>query len=294
VRELAAALLCLLATFPAAAATRTTPPNRCADDAGWNEPAAPRHVYGNTWYVGTCGISALLVTSKAGHVLIDAGTEEAAPQVEANIRRLGFRVEDVRAIVGSHAHGDHAGGIAQLQRASGAIVRARAAGASVLSTGRTDRSDPQFAVLQPFPAVERVDTVDDGGHVRVGPIDLVAHATPGHTPGGTSWTWRECEHGRCVGMAYVDSLTAIADDVYRYSDDASHPGALAAFHASLATVAALPCDVLVTPHPSASDLWARVAPVSSKPLVDAGACRAYAASAKLRLQDRLATEAAAK
>ncbi|WP_162301482.1 subclass B3 metallo-beta-lactamase [Cognatilysobacter segetis] len=286
-------LLVLFASSVAPALSTAAPPrpNRCAEDAGWNDPAVPRRVYGNTWYVGTCGITALLLTSPKGHVLVDAGTTEAAPQVEANIRRLGFRVEDIRAIVGSHAHADHAGGLARLQRASGAPVYALPDAAPVLTTGRAGRSDPQFGVLEPFPAVARVTPINAGGHVRVAQHDLTAHATPGHTPGGASWTWRECESDRCVDIAYVDSLTAIADDTYRYSDDASHPGALAAFRATLAAVAALPCDVLVTPHPSASGLWARLPPGRTAPLVDAGACRAYADTARLRLDDRLAKEA---
>lgn len=288
---LVAALLGLSVLGTAHAAPSSAPP-RCADDADWNDPAAPRHVYGNTWYVGTCGITALLVAGPSGHVLIDAGTEQAAPLVEANIRALGFRVEDIRAIVGSHAHGDHAGGLARLQRASGATVYAREAAASVLASGHADRTDPQFLKLDPFPPVAHVSTVADGEHVRVGAIDLTAHATPGHTAGGTSWTWRECEAGRCVDMAYVDSLTPVSDDVYRYSDDAAHPGVLAAFRKTLADVAALPCDVLITPHPSASDLWSRLGPAATKPLASANGCRAYAAAATLRLEERLAKEAA--
>jgi metallo-beta-lactamase class B len=292
VRALAVTLLLLAAALPAAAVTAPAHPARCRDDAGWDDPAVPRRVYGNTWYVGTCGISALLVTSAAGHVLLDAGTETAAPLVEANIRRLGFRVEDICVIVNSHAHRDHAGGIARLQRASGAAVRARDTAAAVLTTGHADRTDPQFAVLKPFPAVAGVEILDGDGHVRVGTIDLLAHATPGHTPGGTSWTWRECERGRCLNIAYVDSLTAISDDTYRYSDDSAHPGVLAAFRDTLATVAALSCDVLLTPHPGSSALWARLSPDASHPLVDAGACRAYADSARQRLDERLAREAA--
>ncbi|MGY3264745.1 subclass B3 metallo-beta-lactamase [Lysobacter sp. HA35] len=272
-------------------ATSIPAPNRCADDAGWNDPAVPRHIYGNTWYVGTCGIGAVLVTSKDGHVLIDAGTEESATQVEANIRALGFRVADVRAIVNSHAHFDHAGGLARLQKDSGAPVYARADAASVLSTAHIDRSDPQMLALKSFPAVGHVETIADGAHVRVGAIDLTNHATPGHTPGGSSWTWRECEGGRCVDMAYVDSLTAVSDDVYRYSDNAAY---LAVFRATIASVAALPCDVLITPHPAASDLWSRVAPENSKPLVNPAACPDYAQAATVRLDARLAKEAQPK
>ncbi|MGY4516103.1 subclass B3 metallo-beta-lactamase [Lysobacter sp. HA18] len=266
-------------------------PNRCADDAGWDDPAVPRHIYGNTWYVGTCGIGAVLVTSKDGHVLIDAGTEKSAAQVEANIRALGFRLEDVRAIVNSHAHADHAGGLARLQQDSGATLYARAEAASVLSTARIGRSDPQMLALKSFPAVGHVETIADGAHVRVGAIDLTNHATPGHTPGGSSWTWRECEGGRCVDTAYVDSLTAVSDDVYRYSDNAAY---VAGFRATIANVATLPCDVLITPHPVASDLWSRIAPENSKPLVNPAACRDYAQSATLRLDARLAKEAQPK
>lgn len=296
---LAAALSALLPSGATAAAglePSSTPPasERCADDAGWDDPAPPRHLYGNTWYVGTCGISALLVTGPDGHVLVDAGTEAAAPLVEANIRSLGFRLEDIRAIVGSHAHGDHAGGLAQLQRDSGAVVHARAPAVATLAGGRATADDPQFHALRPFPAVANVAVIADGGHVRVGPIDLTAHATSGHTAGGTSWTWRECEHGRCLDIAYVDSLTPVSDDVYRYSDEAAHPGVVDAFRATLSRVAALPCDVLVTPHPSASDLWSRLGPGASRPLASADACRAYARAATLRLDERLAKEAAAK
>ncbi|GAB1595967.1 subclass B3 metallo-beta-lactamase [Lysobacter claricitrinus] len=286
--------LAALSACTGAANTRPSPaqaPNRCADDADWNDPAVPRHIYGNTWYVGTCGISALLVTSKDGHVLIDAGTDEAATQVEANIRALGFRVEDIRAIVNSHAHADHAGGLALLQKDSGAPVFARAAAASVLSTGVADRSDPQLLALKPFPAVAHVETLPADGHVRVGTIDLTNRAAAGHTPGGSSWLWRECEGSHCVDMAFVDSLTAVSDDVYRYSDHAAY---LRTFRTTIADVATLPCDLLITPHPSASDLWSRIAPERSKPLVNPAACRDYAQSATVRLDARLAKEAQAK
>ena len=143
-----------------------------------------------------------------------------------------------------------------------------------------------------FPPVADVTELDDGAAITLGGLRLVMHATPGHTPGGTSWTWRSCEGDACHQMVYADSLTAISDDVYRYSDDAAHPGYTAAFRATLARVAALDCDVLVTPHPSASQLWARIGARANAPLVDTGACRAYAERATQRLDKRLADEAA--
>jgi metallo-beta-lactamase class B len=279
--------------LPTAALAADTPiAKACADDAGWNDPATPLKVYGNTWYVGTCGISALLVTSDDGHILVDAGTPQAGPQILANIRTLGFKPEDVRAIVFSHEHHDHAGSLAELQRATGAPVYARAPAVDTLERGRPDRRDPQMEVAEPIAPVAQVITLADDGVVKVGGLALQAIATPGHTPGGTSWTWRSCEGDACHQMVYADSLTAISDDVYRYSDDAAHPGYTAAFRATLARVAALDCDILVTPHPSASQLWARIGARADAPLVDTGACRAYAERATQRLDKRLADEAA--
>ena len=94
----------------------------CTECAAWNEPQSPFRVYGNTYYVGTHGLSSLLVTSDAGHVLMDGDLPESVPQIVDHIRKLGFRIEDVKLIVNSHVHFDHAGGIAELQRLSGARV----------------------------------------------------------------------------------------------------------------------------------------------------------------------------
>jgi len=286
------ASLLMLSSSASAFAADAPAAKACADDAGWNDPGTPLKVYGNTWYVGTCGISALLVTSDEGHILIDAATPQAGPQILANIRTLGFKPEDVRAIVFSHEHFDHAGSLAELQKATGAPVYARAPAVATLKRGASDRSDPQHEVLEPFAPVDRVVVLDEDGVVRVGPLALHVVPTPGHTPGGTSWTWRSCEGGDCRQMVYADSPTAISDDVYRYSDEAAHPGYVAAFRDTLARVAALECDILVTPHPSASQLWSRIGPNADAPLADRGACRAYAQKASERLDKRLADEAA--
>jgi metallo-beta-lactamase class B len=264
----------------------------CQADAGWNDPATPRRVYGNTWYVGTCGITALLITSDRGHVLIDGATERAATQIEANIRTLGFRIKDVRYMLATHAHLDHAGGFARIQKDSGAIVFARGADADAIERGRGDRSDPQFLTVDRFPAVAKVRRVIDGDTVTLGALSLTAHATPGHTPGSTSWTWSSCEGARCLSLAYTDSITPISDDVYRYTDEAQHPGVVAAFRRSIAAVAALPCDILLTPHPGASNMWSRLGPQAPSPLIDADACRVYAAQGGEKLDDRIAKERA--
>lgn len=277
---------------PAAEAPASPPGEGCAADAGWNDPAKPRRLYGNTWYVGTCGLSAILITSPEGHVLIDGTTEKAAPMIEESIAALGFKLGDVRYLLNSHEHLDHAGGIAQLQRDSGATVVARDQAAVILEQGKSDRSDPQFLTTGVFQPVASVRRIASGETLVLGPITLQAHATPGHTQGSTSWTWKSCQSGRCLDIAYADSLTAISDEVYRYSDEAAHPGVLAEFRKTLVTVAGLPCDILLTPHPGASNLWPRVGPEATAPLVDPTACRRYATTAGKNLDARVAKESA--
>jgi metallo-beta-lactamase class B len=259
----------------------------CKPDAKWTEPAPPQKVFGNTYFVGTCGISAILVTSNDGAVLIDAGVEEAAPLVEANLRALGVKLGDVRYIVNSHEHPDHVGGLAKLASDTHATVEAREPGAAALENGRVGPHDPQLRTSKPFPKIPNVRRIADGDHVKLGTIDLVAHATPAHTAGSTSWTWTSCEGDRCLDIVYADSLTPVSDDEYQFSDD---DAVLATFRRSIATVAALPCDILLTPHPDASDLWHRLGADATAPLVDASACRRYAATATKNLDARVAKE----
>jgi len=291
-RFLALSCLALAVAVPAVAIAAPAAP-ACRPEAKWTEPAPPVKIYGNTWFVGTCGLSSILVTSKQGHVLIDGDVEEAAPLIEANIRELGFRLEDVRYILNSHEHHDHAGGIAKLQRDSHATVAARAPAAEAFERGHGERSDPQFLSTKSFAPIANVQRIADGETVTVGSIKLTAHATPGHTPGSTTWTWQSCESERCLDIVYADSLTAISDDTFKFSDDAAHSGVLDAFRHSIAAVAALPCDILVTPHPDASDLWNRLGPHASAPLIDAEACRRYATTASGNLDRRIDKERAA-
>jgi len=258
----------------------------------WTTPQAPFRIHGDTYYVGTRGLSAILLASGAGHVLIDVPMQENLALVEANIRSLGFRVEDIRLILNTHPHFDHAGGIAGLAADSGAIVRASPAAARALRAGGRDRDDPQYGSAGAFAAVPALGTFGDGETLRVGALALTAHATPGHTPGSTTWTWSSCEGEACVELVYADSLTAISNDAYRYGDP-THPERLARFRRGLALVASLPCDILITPHPEASGFWDRLQrreAGSADALIDRDACRRYAGIAATRLDERIAAE----
>lgn len=291
---LAATLASTFAGFSLGAQGATPTPN-CADCATWNVPHAPFKVYGNTYFVGTNGLSALLVTSPSGHVLLDGALPESAEQIAANIRSLGFRVEDVRVIVNSHVHFDHAGGIAELQRLSGAEVVASAQSAPVLISGNVGRDDPQYGIIPPIAKVARVRTIPAGDTLRVGPLLLRAMHTGGHTPGGTSWTWTSCEGSACWSMVYGDSQSAISADDFYFTRTTTYPRALNDFAAGFAALESVPCDVLVTPHPDATALWARLGRRDAgerEALRDPLACKRYAATARARLAKRVATERA--
>jgi metallo-beta-lactamase class B len=291
--SIAAAVAALSSTATAAQAddplTRPYPADACSSCAEWNQPQAPVRIHGSTYYVGTRGLAAVLITSPEGHVLIDGALPNSAPLILENIRALGFDPRDIRLILNSHVHFDHAGGIAALQRASGARVAASGPTAPVLERGTSMEGDPQFGVLLDFPAVRDVRRFADGETLRVGPIAVTAHLTPGHTPGGTTWTWRSCDEKGCVEMVYADSQTPVSADDFRFSDSRTYPNAVADFERSHRTLEALSCDILITPHPAASSLWERLAR-GPEGLIDRTACQRYAATARQQLQRRLQTE----
>lgn len=259
----------------------------CSSCAEWNLPQKPFRIFGNTYYVGPHGLSSILITSEAGDVLIDGALPESALQIAANIRSLGFRIEDVKIIVNSHVHFDHAGGIAQLQRLSGARVYASPWSAAVMRKGAVPRDDPQYGIISPISPVQNVIELHDGEMLKLGRSDLTAHFTPGHTPGGTSWTWQSCEGDTCYGMVYADSLTAVSVPGFRFTE---HAQLLHGFETSFAFLESTPCDILVTPHPDASNLWERIEAHQrgAKPdlLIDANACRRLAENARSKLELR--------
>jgi metallo-beta-lactamase class B len=139
----------LLALAVLASGQSRTPDSSCADCPVWNKPQQPFRIYGNAYYVGPRGLASILLTSRDGHILLDGALPESVPQVVANIRSLGFRIEDVKLIVNSHVHFDHGGGIAELQRLSGARVAASPWSVEVLTKSGIGKGDPQFAMGRP-------------------------------------------------------------------------------------------------------------------------------------------------
>ncbi|MCL4866261.1 MAG: metallo-beta-lactamase, partial [Gemmatimonadales bacterium] len=223
-----------------------------ANKIGGQEPAEPFRIAGNLYYVGANDAAAFLLTGPAGHVVLDAGYPTTAPMIMASIATLGFDIRDVKVLLNSEPHPDHAGGLRALQEASGAELWASEASAAAIAAGGDDPD-----VLLPVRALfwigfvgyppARVDhVVQDGDTVRVGPIALTAHITGGHTRGCTSWSFTVPDGDRLLDVVSACSLGLMAGIRY--------PEQQADLERSFAVLRSLPADIWVTSH---ARLWGR-------------------------------------
>lgn len=284
-----AASLAAVATCLAGCATTANAPGG-GNTASFVEPHKPFQILGNTYYVGTAGVSSILIVSDYGSVLIDGGPAAAAGQIAANIEALGFKLDDVKAILVSHAHYDHVGGIAELQRLTGAKVYAMRPAQQALLAGAPTSEDPQYgSKTGSFPKLDRVWVVQDDQLLGVGNVRLRALATPGHTAGGASWSWDACDGSKCLQAVLADSLNAVSESRYRFKD---HPEVLEQFEASFARLEAAPCQLLLTVHPASSGGLDRLEAASNDAdkLEDAAACKTYVQQGRAGLATRLASE----
>lgn len=289
-RSLLAALLCVLA-MPALAA-------ECPQCL---EAVEPFKIHGNTYYVGTRGLSAILITSGQGHILIDGGLPQMAPMIADQIQTLGFSMRDVKLIVNSHAHLEHAGGLAELARESSARLAMSPWNADAVRTGTTGSSDPQADPTRLLPKFGNIQTVRDGEALTVGTIFVRARFTPGHTPGGTTWTWQSCENDKnCIDVVYADTLTPDAKPGFKFHDAPSYPQVLQDFARSFTVLESMPCDMVLSPYPDIVAFWQRrelqqeqqEQADAQNPFIEDNSCRKYAEVARGALERRLAEEQA--
>ncbi|MBD8900596.1 subclass B3 metallo-beta-lactamase [Rhodanobacter sp. DHG33] len=260
----------------------------CAHDSSWIMPQRPFRIYGNTWYVGPHGLTVLLITDPAGDVLIDGGIAEHTSLIEENIQKLGVKLHDIKWILNTHAHCDHAGGIAQLAGDTGAQVIANVADTPLLKRGGHD--DPEYNNEFPFPPVNVERSVTNGESLKLGNLLLTAYSTPGHTKGNTTWSWTSCEHARCMQMVDIGSLSAPS---FKLIDNPKYPDVVKDFRYSFAMVAKLRCDIALGPHPDMVDFWDRVAKREhgdANALIDPGKCRAYAIDAQKNFEEELSKQ----
>jgi metallo-beta-lactamase class B len=280
-----ALVACLLTVLlsPARAAEPVLPQsNAYLTDDGWRQLVAPFQIADRTWYVGTQGLTALLIRTPEGAVLIDGGLPQAADMLLMRMRELGIAPHDLKLILHSHAHGDHVGPLAAVKRATGARLVSNAESAALLARGGS--ADLHFGDGILYPPVQTDRLVQDGEVIELGGLRFSAHFTPGHTPGSLSWTWTDQRNGQPLRIAYVDSMSA---PDYQLIDNPRYPHITDDYRRSFGVVRTLDCDLLITPHPDASG-WApaeRAAPHPS-PM----SCRAYADKAEDKFDTQLAAE----
>jgi metallo-beta-lactamase class B len=218
-------------------------------------PIKPFKVFGNTYWVGTRGLGSVLITSDRGHVLIDGALPESVPQIRDHVRELGFKLEDVRLLLNSHVALRPRRRARRTAAAHRRPRRRQCGGRESIRGGRIGRDDPQYGILPPIERLKNVEVVREGQFLKVGSLIVMAHMTPGHTPGGTSWSWRSCEGPRCLDFVYADSLTPVSADGYKYTGGPMVP----AFEQAFTTLEKFPCDILLTPHPGASGMLEKLA-----------------------------------
>ena len=220
--------------------------------ANWTQPIAPFHIVGNIYYVGTAGLAAYLFTSPSGLILLDGTLRENADQIEHNIAALGYRLGDVKILLNSHAHFDHAGGLRQLKQDTGAQLLASAGDRAALESGAPP-SDTSYGLL-PIPPVKVDRTLVDREPVRLGNILLIPLITPGHTPGCTSWATTAFENGTPLRVMIPCSLTVAGNKLV---GNKGYPGIVADFRHSFARFRKIDADVVLPVHPELTDLLGR-------------------------------------
>jgi metallo-beta-lactamase class B len=230
------ALLCVLNPSPAFAQ---------ADDASraMNQPVKPYRVIANIYYVGASDVSSFLITTPNGHILLDSGFIETVPQIKQNLAQLGFRLEDIKILLNSHAHYDHAGGFAELKRLTGAKLMTSEGDIPLLAAG--GKGDPNFGDRFSFEPVKPDRVLRDGDKVELGGVTMVARMTPGHTKGCTSWTMKIKDGEKQYDVVFVGSTSAPG---YKLVNNAGYPGIVADYEKTFRVLKSLPCDVFLAAH----------------------------------------------
>ncbi len=253
-----------------------------------NQPFKPFRIIGNIHYVGTNDLACYLITTPAGHILLDTGLEESPAIVRANIATLGFKLQDIKIILSGHAHYDHVGGHAEMKEATGAQVYASAGDAAILESGGTKTFHP----LNPFKPVRVDHVIKDGESVRLGGVTLTAHLTPGHTEGNTTWTTVAEEKGKPYDVVFVGSMS-INPGVHMVNYPA-WPKIAEVYARSFQILKGLHCDVFLGPHASFFDMESKSkrmnADPNSNPFIDPGGYQNYIARFEKLYNEQLQRE----
>ena len=261
--------------------------------AEWTRPIAPHRIVGNVYYVGSQELAVYLVTTPQGHILINSTLEVNAPLIRKNVESLGFRFKDIKILLISHAHFDHCAGSAAIKRATGARYMVMDGDAPEVEAGGRGNfafgNDPKF--LYPPTKVDRV--LHDGDEVRLGDTVLVAHLTPGHTKGTTTWTMKAREGERTYDVVIVGGPNVLSD--YKLVNNPLYPQIADDFATTFRVLKSLPCDVFLGAHGSYYGMeakLARVKPGAPSPFIDPDGYKAYVVDREQAFLEALAKQKA--
>jgi metallo-beta-lactamase class B len=256
----------------------------------------PQHLVGNIYYVGAIGVSSYLITTAEGHILIDTGFEDTVPIIQQGVEQLGFRVADIKIILSSHAHIDHVGGHARMQKLTGAKIYASAADARTLASGGADDyiQWPKETIL--YTPVKADRLVADGEVVTLGGVTLTAHLTPGHTRGATTWTMDVSDAGVTRHVVFFSS--ASINPGTRLLNNPLYPDFVSDFEGTFAKLRQLPCDIFFAPHGgqfAMAEKFARLARQEpGNPFIDPAGWKQLVEGAERAFRDQLAVERSAQ
>jgi len=257
----------------------------------WNQPVEPFRIAGNIYYVGVSDITSYLITSPKGHILIDSGFRETVPQIQKNIVKLGFKLEDVKIILNSHAHYDHAGGLAELKRLTGATFYASQKDAEILARGGLD--DPNYFDRFPFEPVKADKILKNEEKIKLGGSVLTANLTPGHTPGCTTWTTTVKEANQSLHVMFICSTSAPG---YVLVDNKKYPGIEADYLQTFDWLKKQKVDIFLAAHGVIYGLAEKLKKladgVKPNPFIDPQGYKTYLEESEKAFREKLAEQRA--
>ncbi len=252
----------------------------------WNKPVKPFRVIGNIYYVGASEVSSFLITTTDGHILLDSGFAETVPFIKQNVKQLGFKLEDIKILVNSHAHFDHAGGLGLLKELTGARLMISEADAPLMAAG--GKNDFHWGDSLAYKPATADRLLHDKDKVVLGDVTMTAHLTPGHTKGCTTWTMKVRDGGNQYDVVIIGSASAPG---YKLVNNPKYPNIVEDYEQTFRVLKSLSCDVFLAPHGSFFDLKAKFEKLEQgakkNPFIDPQGYRDYIEDAEKTLHELL-------
>ena len=261
-------------------------------DPDWTAPFPPFHIAGNLYYVGSKGLANYLITTPDGNILINSDFEANVPMIKSSIEKLGFKFSDTKILLISHAHNDHDSGSAMIKRETGAKYMVMDADVSVVESG--GKTDFQYGASTRYPPAKVDRILHDGDEVQLGGAVLVAHLTPGHTKGCTTWTMQVTEGGKTYNVVIIGSPNI--NPGYKLVNNAAYPEIAEDYERTWRVLKSLPCDIFLGAHGDyfgLQDKYARMKPGGANPFIDPDGYKEYVAQKEQDFNAELAKQQAA-